>query len=41
MLIIPVLCLALAFVLYMGSRTIIADMAKREAAAHVVTADAS
>ena len=41
MLIIPVLCTALAFVLYMGSRTIIADMAKREAAAHVVTADAS
>jgi MFS family permease len=27
MLIIPVLCTALAFVLYMGSRTIIADMA--------------
>jgi MFS family permease len=41
MLIIPVLCTALAFVLYMGSRTIIADMAKREAAAHVITADAS
>ena len=35
MLIIPVLCIALAFVLYMGSRTIIADMAKRESAAHV------
>ncbi len=41
MLVIPVLCIALAFVLYMGSRTIIADMAKREAAAHVVVADAS
>jgi predicted MFS family arabinose efflux permease len=41
MLIIPVLCIALAFVLYMGSRTIIADMAKREAAAHVVNAGAS
>ena len=41
MLIIPVLCTALAFVLYMGSRTIIADMAKREAAAHVAAADAS
>lgn len=41
MLIIPVLCTALAFVLYMGSRTIIADMAKREAAAHVVNAGAS
>jgi predicted MFS family arabinose efflux permease len=41
MLVIPVLCVALAFVLYMGSRTIIADMAKREASAHVVTADAS
>ena len=41
MLVIPVLCTALAFVLYMGSRTIIADMAKREAAAHVVVADAS
>jgi predicted MFS family arabinose efflux permease len=41
MLIIPVLCTALAFVLYMGSRTIISDIAKREAVAHVVTADAS
>ena len=41
MLVIPVLCTALAFVLYMGSRTIIADMAKREAAAHVVVTDAS
>jgi MFS family permease len=41
MLIIPVLCIALAFVLYMGSRTIIADIAKREAAAHVATANAS
>jgi len=41
MLIIPVLCTALAFVLYMGSRTIIADIAKRESAAHVVAADAS
>lgn len=33
MLIIPVLCIALAFVLYMGSRTIIADIAQREAIA--------
>jgi len=41
MLVIPVLCVALAFVLYMGSRTVIADMAKREAAAHVAAADAS
>jgi predicted MFS family arabinose efflux permease len=41
MLVIPVLCVALAFVLYMGSRTVIADMAKREAVAHVVVADAS
>jgi predicted MFS family arabinose efflux permease len=41
MLIIPVLCTALAIVLYMGSRTIIADIAKRESAAHIVTADAS
>jgi predicted MFS family arabinose efflux permease len=32
MLIIPVLCIALAFVLYMGSRTIIADMERREPA---------
>ncbi|HMD39884.1 MAG TPA: MFS transporter [Candidatus Acidoferrum sp.] len=31
MLIIPVLCVALAFVLYMGSRTIVADIARREA----------
>ena len=31
MLIIPVLSIALAFVLYMGSRTIIADIAQREA----------
>jgi MFS family permease len=41
MLIIPVLSTVLAFVLYMGSRTIIADIAKREAAAHVTTAPAS
>jgi MFS family permease len=41
MLIIPVLCLALAFVLYMGSRTIVADIARREAAAHVLTQGAS
>jgi MFS family permease len=41
MLIIPVLCTALAFVLYMGSRTIIADMARRESPAHVATIDAS
>ena len=41
MLIIPALCVALAFVLYMGSRTIVADIARREAAAHAVTADAS
>ncbi|MGC1414715.1 MAG: MFS transporter [Candidatus Acidiferrum sp.] len=41
MLIIPVLCIALAFVLYMGSKTIIADIARREAAANVVTVDAS
>jgi predicted MFS family arabinose efflux permease len=33
MLIIPVLCIALAFVLYMGSRTIIADIQRREAIA--------
>jgi hypothetical protein len=33
MLIIPVLCIALAFVLYMGSRTIITDTARREAIA--------
>ncbi|MGH9743404.1 MAG: spinster family MFS transporter [Candidatus Acidiferrum sp.] len=36
MLIIPVLCIALAFVLYMGSRTILVDIARREAAAHAV-----
>jgi hypothetical protein len=41
MLIIPVLCTALAFVLYMGSRTIIEDIAKREALAHVEAVDAS
>jgi predicted MFS family arabinose efflux permease len=41
MLIIPVLCLALAFVLYMGSRTITRDIRKREALAHLRTADAS
>jgi predicted MFS family arabinose efflux permease len=41
MLIIPVLCIGLAFVLYMGSRTICADIAKRESAAHVITAEAS
>jgi MFS family permease len=41
MLIIPVLCVGLAFVLYMGSRTICADIAKRESAAHVVSAGAS
>ncbi len=41
MLIIPVLCTALAAVLYMGSRTITADIACREAVAHVVTGDAS
>jgi len=41
MLIIPVLCTALAFVLYMGSRTIIADMARRESPSHVATVDAS
>ncbi len=41
MLIIPVLCTALAFVLYMGSRTIIADIAERESVPHVVAADAS
>ena len=41
MLIIPVLCVALAFVLYMGSRTIASDMAKREAVAHAITAEAS
>jgi predicted MFS family arabinose efflux permease len=31
MLVIPVLCIALEFVLYMGSRTIIADIERREA----------
>jgi MFS family permease len=41
MLIIPVLAAVLAIVLYMGSRTIIADIAKRESAAHVVPAVAS
>ena len=41
MLIIPVLCSALSFVLYMGSRTITADIAKREAVANVITAEAS
>ena len=41
MLIIPVLCTALAFVLYMGSRTIIEDIAKREALPHVEAVDAS
>jgi predicted MFS family arabinose efflux permease len=41
MLIIPVLCSALSFVLYMGSRTITADIQKREAAAHLAAADAS
>jgi MFS family permease len=41
MLIIPVLCTVLALVLYLGSRTITADIARREAAAHVVRADAS
>jgi MFS family permease len=41
MLIIPVLCSALSFVLYMGSRSITRDIAKREAVAHVATADAS
>jgi MFS family permease len=41
MLIIPVLCSALSLVLYMGSRTISADIRKREAVAHLATADAS
>ena len=41
MLVIPVLCIALAFVLYMGSRTIASDIAKRESLAHVVTVEAS
>ena len=36
------LCIALALVLYMGSRTISSDIAKREAAAaHIATAEAS
>jgi predicted MFS family arabinose efflux permease len=41
MLIIPVLSTALGLVLYAGSRTIAADIAKREAAAHVATVNAS
>jgi len=41
MLIIPVLCSALSFVLYMGSRTITRDIRKREEVAHLATADAS
>jgi MFS family permease len=41
MLIIPVLCTALAFVLYMGSRTIIADIERREAPAYVAAVDPS
>jgi MFS family permease len=41
MLIIPVLCAALALVLYLGSCTITADIARREAAARVLPADAS
>jgi predicted MFS family arabinose efflux permease len=41
MLIIPVLCTLLAFVLYMGSRTIIVDIAKRESTARAPTAGAS
>lgn len=40
MLVIPVLCTALAFVLYMGSRTIIADIARREASAKIAASDA-
>jgi hypothetical protein len=32
MLVIPVMSVALAFVLYMGSRTILKDMSRREAA---------
>ena len=39
MLIIPALCIALAFVLYMGSRTIIKDIDRREASAGAVAAD--
>jgi MFS family permease len=41
MLIIPVLCSALSFVLYMGSRTIARDIRRREEVAHLATADAS
>jgi len=41
MLIIPVLSTALGLVLYAGSRTIAADIAKREAAAQVATINAS
>jgi predicted MFS family arabinose efflux permease len=41
MLIIPVLSTLLGFVLYMGSRTITADITRREALAHVATVDAS
>lgn len=41
MLVIPVLCIALAFVLFMGSCTIASDIAKRESVAHAVTAEAS
>jgi MFS family permease len=41
MLIIPVLSAALGLVLYAGSRTIAADIAKREAAAQVATVNAS
>jgi hypothetical protein len=33
MLVIPVLSIALAFVLFMGSRTILGDIAKRQEAA--------
>jgi MFS family permease len=38
MLIIPVLCAALAFVLFMGSRTIKTDVQRREAVAHAALA---
>jgi MFS family permease len=38
---IPVLSTVLGIVLYMGSRTISGDIARREAAAHAATADAS
>jgi MFS family permease len=41
MLIIPVLCSALSLALYLGSRTITRDIRKREAVAHLATADAS